>query len=300
MSDYSDAGGVLKDVRAYVVSLTVPTEVTKIYGETKTKYAFYLCRDTIENIVFPDNSQLVQIQPYAFYSCSKITSIDLSMCSLLERIDSYAFSASKLSTIKLPCDKSLSLIGGYAFSSCTALTKVFLPKTLTSIGTAAFLQSGIENVTFEKSIKITTIPERLFQQTPLKAAEIPKNVINLMYNWAELTESLSTLTVEEGNKNYYAINNVIYDINSTKIITVAAAMSGTFDIPDGIQVIGGVSFKKSHFSHVNFPSSVTTIEGYAFQRSYIVDLFLPDSITAIGEVSFSLCNKLKILGFHEA
>ena len=67
-----------------------------------------------------------------------------------------------LVSIKLPtttdiCNRqlpsSVKNIGTYAFSGCTNLTEVILPDGLENIGYAAFMSSGIKEITVPKSVK---------------------------------------------------------------------------------------------------------------------------------------------------
>ncbi len=59
---------------------------------------------------------LTSIETYAFW-CTSITSIDLSKCTALASIGSYAFNGCSLKAVDLP--GSLTSIGDYAFSACT-------------------------------------------------------------------------------------------------------------------------------------------------------------------------------------
>lgn len=91
--------------------------------------AFALCT-SLESIEFPDS--LSDIEPLAFFSCTGVKSIAFG--SGLERIGSYAFARlSSLVTTEL-CE-GVKNIGEGAFEDCESLVKLYIPSSVTYIGT---------------------------------------------------------------------------------------------------------------------------------------------------------------------
>ena len=120
-------------------SLVIPRTVTKI-----KKFAF--SNTPISSITFNgSSSKLNTIETYAFYNCSKLTSLDLRYCP------------------------ELSLIGDSAFYSCSALKSINLPYNMTTLqlGTSyGIFGSGKTNATtiYFNNLKTSTSPASNYQK----------------------------------------------------------------------------------------------------------------------------------------
>ena len=79
-----------------------------------------------------ENSRVTQIRRYAFYNCSKLTSVNFPNATSIG--GSAFYNCSKLTSVNFPNATS---IGNYAFYSCNNLTSVSFPNA-TSIGSSAF------------------------------------------------------------------------------------------------------------------------------------------------------------------
>ncbi len=103
---------------------------------TIEKYAFYQCTD-LQSVVFP--SSLKTIGSYAFGACYALESLCFAEGSLLERIENNAFLVCiRLKDCNLSQNTRLTFLGENAFHTCTDLTVVILPDSLTECGDAAF------------------------------------------------------------------------------------------------------------------------------------------------------------------
>lgn len=128
-------------------------------------------------IVF--DKDITAISEYAFYTCSKLTSIQIPKS--VTKIREYAFAGSGLKSIDMPNNvteiataafrgnkivnlvipDSVILIGEMAFQSCGLLTRVTIPDNVTTIGSYAFeFCSSITSVTIGNSV--TTIGQYAF------------------------------------------------------------------------------------------------------------------------------------------
>ena len=96
-------------------TVLLPPYTERIYG-----LCFHSCH-SLTSISFP--STMLMINSDAFNDCKSLKSVNLSNCSNLGTIESYAFSGcSKLETVSLP--NSLNLIGSYAFNECRKLANL--------------------------------------------------------------------------------------------------------------------------------------------------------------------------------
>lgn len=78
------------------------------------------CRDTIKKVVISEGCE--SIEKYAFFGCSKLTSVTLP--SSLETIGDMAFAECNLQSITLP--ENVKSIGSAAFCGCTNLREIYI------------------------------------------------------------------------------------------------------------------------------------------------------------------------------
>ena len=100
------------------------------------------------------------IGSYAFYGCSKLTSLNLP--DGITSIGDYAFKdCSRLTSLNLP--DGITKIGNYAFSGCSGLTSLTLPAGITSIGDYAFKDcSGLTSF-YVYAEKVPKIGKNVFE-----------------------------------------------------------------------------------------------------------------------------------------
>lgn len=123
-------------------------------GDEKILVAY---RGTNTELVLP--SDITEINQYAFYGCSGLTSITIS--NSVTSIGSSAFeNCSGLTSVTIP--DSVTSIGDDAFCYCTGLTSVNIGNSVTSIGSDAFYGCrGLTSITIPDSV--TSIGERAFR-----------------------------------------------------------------------------------------------------------------------------------------
>ena len=107
--------------------------------------------------------------------------------------DSAFFSCTSLTSITIP--SSVTSIGNYAFESCTSLTSITIPSSVTSIG----------NYAFESCTSLTSIT-------------IPSSVTSIgNYAFYRCT-NLTSINVAMGNPNYASVDGVLYNSAKTTLI----------------------------------------------------------------------------------
>lgn len=259
--------------------------------EVIADYAFYYC-SSLSPLSLP--ASLDSIGYGAFNRCTSLTSVTLpagvvsvgtsafGSCTALEAINveegslSYASSDGILYTYGLetavlcPRGKSgdvvipegTTSIGEAAFYGCSALTSVSLPSTLETIGDDAFSScSGLTSVSLPASVN--SIGDGAFSDC----------------------SSISTLTVEEGNATYSAIDNILYSDGGKSLLLCAPGVEGDIVVPSGVETIKSKSFNSCEgLTSITLPSTVATIEEYAIYACYgLTSLVIGTGVTSIGK-----------------
>ena len=149
---------------------------------------------------------------------------------------------------------TVSRIGANAFFSCTGLTSITIPNSVTSIGDYAFAWcSGLTSVTIPNSV--TSIGGFVFSFC-------------------------------SGLEDVIIVNNMFVHLPET--------YSGHYSIPEYIsQIIGGAFSDCSGLTSITIPNSVTSIEGGVFDGCRkLTSVTIPNSVTSIGYSTFKGCSSL--------
>jgi hypothetical protein len=177
--------------------------------------------------------------------------------NIVKEIGDGAFSDKKLTRVKIP--KSVTSIGDSAFSD-NLLTRVKIPKSVTSIGTSAFYNNSLTSVTISDGV--TTIGFHAF-------------------DWAKIKRF--TL---ENNENFVYKNNLLLTSDRKTLITGVGILTSV-TIPDSVTSIGDRAFSYNSLTSVTIPESVTSIGTGAFSGNQLTSVTIPDSMTSIGTGAFS-------------
>jgi len=226
----------------------------------------------------------------------------------------YVINNTTLTTVVIP--KGVTWIGDNAFALCSALSKVTLPETLVSIGTAAFEGCDLYTLTLPDSI--ATISDWAFSGNGrLTKVDLPASLSELGALAFGSCWEMDQLTIEESNTVYKAENNVLYTKDGTKLVLYAPGLAGAYEVPEGVteietrafsaaigltevklpstlRVIGDSAFNATRkLKSINLPEGLETIGTAAFNGSGIESIQIPDGITEIPANAFLNCRSLK-------
>ena len=235
-----------------LTDLQVPGSVSVIAAR-----AFYLSKVT--NLTLGEG--LGEIGDYAFAE-TPVTSAILP--DSLTYLGNSAFSQCEaLSTLRI--GSNLEIIGDGAFSGTSSLYTVVIPGNVGYIGSYAFGGSAVANLTLNEGL--CEIGSKAFNTcNNLTAVHLPATLGYLDSTAFNSCNSLTELTVAEGNEYYFSNGNCVITHGGTLV-----AGCGGSVIPDD--------------------GSVTRIEDYAF---YDVDslreIHFPDGLLYIGRNAFSDCD----------
>ena len=224
-----------------------------------------------------------------FKSNTTIKSFDeLSYFTGLTQIDSRTFdSCSGLTSVCIP--STVTTIGDYAFQGCRGLTSVTLPNGLTNIGNDAFWRcSGLISFTIPESV--TSIGSGAFMEcSSLTSIDIPNGVTAISRTTFKGCSSLTSITIPEH----------VTSIGSGAFMECSSLTS--VDIPNGVTTIGSYAFQLcSGLTSISIPERVTSIGTYAFQLcSGLTSVTIPNSVISIGNQAFSGCSGLTTIIVEE-
>ena len=178
--------------------------------------------------------------------------------------------------------KGISIIGSSTFGSCSGLTSITIPSSVTSIADGAFYAcSGLTSITIPNSV--TSIGEAAFQNClGLTSIIIPSSVTSIGEFAFASCSGLTSITIPSSVTSIG--NGFFYECSSlTSII-----------IPSSVTSIGNNAFTRcSSLKSITIPNSVTSIGNGAFGLcTSLTNIIIPNSVTTIGSSAFYGCTGL--------
>lgn len=216
-------------------------------------------------------SSIVTVKESAFYGC-KFNSLDFSTATSLEVIESTAFrgisykSDNKtpvLETLDLSNTKLREIKGTYTFYA-DYIKKLILPETIKTIGDMAFTGNFIEEANFPEGLE--TIGVDAFSGNRLSTLHIPSTMTTFGDGAFKGNNTLTAITVAEGNPVFAASEGVLYTKDFTKLVFYPRGKADTeYVVDERCETIQGESMSSCKFEKITFPESLITIERQAFE-----------------------------------
>lgn len=100
-------------------------------------------------------------------------------------------------------------------------------------------------------------------------------------------EGLTEIDIPDGGA-YRTIDGIVYTADGKTLVAYPRGRTGSFHVPDGVEVIGTKAFYGSRLSELVLSDSVRTIEDCAFTKTEkLMEVTIPASVRTIGVYAFS-------------
>ena len=159
-----------------------------------------------------------------------------------------------------------------AFEGCSKLETISLPDSIRTIDSGAFWGCRrLKSIEIPEGVKLID-SSAFYGCESLKSIKIPASVGCVDYAVFNGCRNLVSIDVDEGNKDYYSEDGVLFSRRGPVLSTYPPGKAGRYVIPD----------------------SVKSIENFAFIDCVnLTSIKIPDSVTSIGIHAFKRCRKLK-------
>ena len=254
------------------------------------RFAFYGC-ESLESLTLPEN--LEHIGSFAFYGADKLNlyfASDFLPLYLDENWDdglnSYHVGVSRVLTqgdwkYALLNSGKVSIIEYLGSDTTVDLTALNLGEDIVGIGGHAFADSAVTRVILPDSL--TTIQAFAFSGSALESVSIPANVEFVGRSAFENTP-LTNLTFAQGCALRVLEQDAFAGTENLTEIT----------LPRSLTVLGSRAFRESGVKTVTFEPGIAlkTIPAEAFAGSGLAAVVIPDSVTRIDDGAFRDCRSL--------
>ncbi|MBR2796186.1 MAG: fibronectin type III domain-containing protein [Clostridia bacterium] len=174
----------------------------------------------------------------------------------------------------------------FAFCETDALSTVNFADGLKTIGEGAFFQSALKKLTLPGTV--TTVGTGAFHQCgSLTSVNVPASVTSMGGYMFSLSEKLTTVIFEAGSKLKTFNTDMFYgDKALEKVI-----------LPDSLETLGEFAFAGcTSLKSLTLPSSLTAILDYAFENcTGLTELTIPASVNSMAFHTFDGCSNLTLI-----
>lgn len=240
----------------------------------------FICRNSFQNTkklnsVNLDNTQIINIEPYTFDSCSALENVYLS--EITESIDQYAFrNCTSLTAINLD---NVAKVVSNAFEGCTNLNIDYSDKVEKEYNNFKYFKSKesvmISGYTGNDSdliipdtideLPVTRIYDGVFKDKKFNSVTFPSQLVTI------------------GKEAFYNCR-----INEVPIF------------PDTLTTVGESAFDCCNFiGELHLPKNLIKLEKYAFSRNSSTKIVVGENTQSVEDFAFYSCDKLKYLDFGD-
>ena len=255
-------GGATTNVRVFkdctsLVSITLP--VATVIG----KEAF-VGATALTSIILPE---VTEVRASAFMGLTALTTISMPKVTTIA-----ANALEDLTALESVDISGIETIGNYAFRNTISLQSINLPDSLTSIGSYAFANSGLIEVT------------------------LPAALDTYGYAAFGAASNLTAIWVHGSNPHFTADSEGILYTADMGLVCYPAGKGGVVTLADGVKLLAKVPafYGCNEITRVILPETTTAIPAEVFVGyNGLIDIDIPEGVESLGDYSFQLTTSLE-------
>jgi hypothetical protein len=252
----------------------------------------------LQSVAIP--ATLSSIGSYAFSACGKLAAVTIA--DGVASIGDYAFQGDSLGAVTLPA--TVTNIGQAPFNSCPLLKTISVDSANTFYSSSNGVLFDASQTTlieypqgqgadYTIPLTVTSIGPAAFANTGLTNANIAGGVTNIGGGPFSGCSLLTAINVDSSNMFYSSMDGVLFDKTQTTLIEYPQAKVGNYSIPMGVTTIESNAFTDcENLTGITLPESLASIGSFAFSSSGLTSVAIGDSLTNIGQGAFEGCANL--------
>lgn len=185
-------------------------------------------------------------------------------------------------------------LGSNSLAYCTRMVRAEVPFTVTLMdGYSFYGNTNLSKLRLHEGLKQIS-QFSISHVNGLTSLTIPASVDSIAGSFANYSDNLVVILVEDGNTKYTDANGVLFTKDKKMLVAFPHANTSNYTVPDGTEVIGSCSFRgATRLENVDMPTSLREIQDDAFfDNSALTTVTVPRGVTTIGISAFSNCTSL--------
>ena len=183
---------------------------------------------------------------------------------------------------------TVTAIGPSAFRCCRRLEYIHLSANTAGIGAGAFAQcEKLSDIPLPAGLKEIGV-YAFTECSSLTEISVPAGIQSIGCGVFSGCTALRSIKLGAGCTAYTVKDGVLYTADGITLLAYPAALTGSYKVAEGTEVIGQDAFCGSALSEVILPESLRVIKNYAFYGSALQTVpVLPASLGSIGHYAFA-------------